>query len=211
MRAILLFIPILISLLTNAQSGKKYTHDFGKVKEWNNPVYEVIYTNNAAKNLYFLPIPYSQDLSIKFGKENATEEEIIEAAKNAVVHDNIIEFTNGYKTILGERGVTLSGGQKQRVSIARAIIKNPKILIFDDCLSAVDTETEEKILSNLEKVSKNKTTFIISHRVSSAKNADKIIILDAGKIAQQGTHNQLITEQGYYKDLYEQQLLEKEI
>ena len=149
--------------------------------------------------------------NIKFGKENATEEEIIEAAKNAVVHDNIIEFTNGYKTILGERGVTLSGGQKQRVSIARAIIKNPKILIFDDCLSAVDTETEEKILSNLEKVSKNKTTFIISHRVSSAKNADKIIVLDDGKISQEGTHNQLITQEGYYKDLFEQQLLEKEI
>ena len=149
--------------------------------------------------------------NIKFGKENATEQEIIEAAKNAVVHDNIIEFTNGYKTILGERGVTLSGGQKQRVSIARAIIKNPKILIFDDCLSAVDTETEEKILSNLERVSKNKTTFIISHRVSSAKNADKIIVLDAGEIIQQGTHNQLIRVDGYYKHLYEQQLLEKEI
>jgi ATP-binding cassette subfamily B multidrug efflux pump len=149
--------------------------------------------------------------NIKFGKEDATEDEIIAAAKNAVVHDNISEFTNGYKTILGERGVTLSGGQKQRVSIARAIIKNPKILIFDDCLSAVDTETEEKILSNLEQVSKNKTTFIISHRVSSAKNADKIIILDDGKIIQQGTHNQLITTGGYYKELYEQQLLEKEI
>ena len=127
-----------------------------------------------------------------------------------VVHENIIEFPNGYQTILGERGVTLSGGQKQRVSIARAIIKNPKILIFDDCLSAVDTETEERILTNLEQVSKNKTTFIISHRVSSAKNADKIIILDAGEIIQQGTHNQLITTKGYYKDLYEQQLLEKE-
>ncbi|MGK0412460.1 MAG: ATP-binding cassette subfamily B multidrug efflux pump [Polaribacter sp.] len=148
--------------------------------------------------------------NIKFGKEEATEEEIINAAKNAVVHDNIAAFKNGYKTILGERGVTLSGGQKQRVSIARAIIKNPKILIFDDCLSAVDTETEEKILSNLEKVSKDKTTFIISHRVSSAKNADKIIILDDGKIIQQGTHNQLITQEGYYKKLYEQQLLEKE-
>ncbi|WP_334058501.1 ABC transporter ATP-binding protein [Polaribacter sp. P097] len=148
--------------------------------------------------------------NIKFGKEEASKEEIIEAAKNAVVHDNIVEFTNGYDTILGERGVTLSGGQKQRVSIARAIIKNPKILIFDDCLSAVDTETEEKILSNLEKISKNKTTFIISHRVSSAKNADKIIVLDDGKISQQGTHNQLIETEGYYKDLYEQQLLEKE-
>ena len=149
--------------------------------------------------------------NIKFGKEEATKDEIIDAAKNAVVHNNIVEFTNGYDTILGERGVTLSGGQKQRVSIARAIIKNPKILIFDDCLSAVDTETEEKILSNLEKVSKNKTTFIISHRVSSAKNADKIIVLDDGRIAQQGTHNQLIETEGYYKDLYEQQLLEKEI
>ena len=149
--------------------------------------------------------------NIKFGKEDATEKEITKAAKNAVIHDNIIQFKDGYQTILGERGVTLSGGQKQRTSIARAIIKNPKILIFDDCLSAVDTETEEKILNNLERVSKDKTTFIISHRISSAKNADKIIILDAGKIVQQGTHNQLITETGYYKELYEQQLLEKEI
>ncbi len=149
--------------------------------------------------------------NIKFGKEDATEEEIIDAAKNAVIHENIIDFKEGYKTILGERGVTLSGGQKQRTSIARAIIKDPKILIFDDCLSAVDTETEEQILSNLERVSSDKTTIIISHRVSSAKNADKIIVLDSGKIIQQGVHNQLIKEKGYYKDLYEQQLLEKEI
>ncbi|MCH2032077.1 MAG: ABC transporter ATP-binding protein/permease [Tenacibaculum sp.] len=149
--------------------------------------------------------------NIKFGKDDATEEEIITAAKNAVIHDNIIGFTDGYKTVLGERGVTLSGGQKQRTSIARAIIKDPKILIFDDCLSAVDTETEEKILTNLERVSKNKTTFIISHRVSSAKNADKIIILEDGKIIEQGTHNQLITKEGTYKNMYEQQLLEKEI
>ena len=149
--------------------------------------------------------------NIKFGKEDATEEEIIEAAKNAVIHENIIDFKEGYKTILGERGVTLSGGQKQRTSIARAIIKDPQILIFDDCLSAVDTETEERILSNLERVSSDKTTIIISHRVSSAKNADKIIVLDDGKIIQQGVHNQLIKEKGYYKDLYEQQLLEKEI
>ncbi|MFL0086573.1 ABC transporter ATP-binding protein [Tenacibaculum maritimum] len=149
--------------------------------------------------------------NIKFGKEAATKEEIIEAAKKAVIHENIIGFKEGYDTVLGERGVTLSGGQKQRTSIARAIIKDPKILIFDDCLSAVDTETEERILSNLEEVSKNKTTFIISHRVSSAKNATKIIVLDGGRIVQKGTHNQLIEEQGYYKELYEQQLLEKEI
>ncbi|AZJ36363.1 ABC transporter ATP-binding protein [Tenacibaculum singaporense] len=149
--------------------------------------------------------------NIKFGKEDATEEEIIEAAKNAVIHDNIIDFKQGYKTILGERGVTLSGGQKQRTSIARAIIKDPKILIFDDCLSAVDTETEERILSNLERVSSDKTTIIISHRVSSAKNADKIIVLNEGRIIQQGVHNQLVKQEGYYKELYEQQLLEKEI
>lgn len=149
--------------------------------------------------------------NIRFGKEEATIDEIQEAAKNAVVHKNIIDFKDGYKTILGERGVTLSGGQKQRVSIARAIIKDPKILIFDDCLSAVDTETEEQILNNLARVSENKTTFIISHRVSSAKNADKIIVLDDGRIVQKGTHNQLIREKGYYKELYSQQLLEKEM
>ncbi len=151
------------------------------------------------------------ETNIKFGKDDATFEEIVAAAKNADVHKNIIEFNNGYKTILGERGVTLSGGQKQRVSIARAIIKNPSILIFDDCLSAVDTETEEKILRNLSKVSKNKTTFIISHRISSAKDADIIIVLEDGEIIQQGTHNQLVDQEGYYKELYGQQLLEKEI
>ena len=149
--------------------------------------------------------------NIKFGKESATDEEVFEAAKMAVVHDNIINFNNQYETILGERGITLSGGQKQRVSIARAIIKNPEILLFDDCLSAVDTETEEKILNNLLKITKNKTTIIVSHRVSSAKNADKIIILDEGKIIQQGSHNQLVNQEGYYKELYYKQLSEKEV
>ena len=158
------------------------------------------------------PFLFSDSISnnIKFGFEQASKQEIISAATKAVVHQNIEGFKDKYDTILGERGVTLSGGQKQRVSIARAIIKNPKILVFDDCLSAVDTETEERILANLESVSKDKTTFIISHRVSSAKNADKIIILDDGEIIQQGSHNQLINENGYYKELYEQQLLEKE-
>ncbi|MBT6376869.1 MAG: ABC transporter ATP-binding protein [Flavobacterium sp.] len=158
------------------------------------------------------PFLFSDSISsnIKFGYNKATTQEITNAAKKAVVHQNIVDFKDGYNTILGERGVTLSGGQKQRVSIARAIIKNPQILIFDDCLSAVDTETEERILTNLEDLSKNKTTFIISHRVSSVKNADKIIILDGGEIIQQGSHNQLINQKGYYKELYEQQLLEKE-
>ncbi|GAA4815574.1 ABC transporter ATP-binding protein [Litoribaculum gwangyangense] len=146
--------------------------------------------------------------NIKFGKQDATDEEVIEAAKNAQVHKNIIAFNNGYDTKLGERGITLSGGQKQRVSIARAIIKSPKILLFDDCLSAVDTETEEKILNNLTKLTKGKTSIIVSHRVSSAKNADKIIVLDNGKIVQEGTHDTLINIDGYYKHLYLKQLSE---
>lgn len=149
--------------------------------------------------------------NIKFGKENATEAEVIEAAKKAVVHTNIMGFNEQYQTVVGERGITLSGGQKQRVSIARAIIKDSNILLLDDCLSAVDTETEEAILNNLLEFCKDKTTILVSHRVSSAKNADKIIILDDGKIIQQGSHNQLVNEEGYYKDLYLKQLSEKEI
>ncbi len=149
--------------------------------------------------------------NIKFGKEDATDEEIKAVAQKAAVHENIMNFSQGYDTILGERGITLSGGQKQRVSIARAFIKDAPILLLDDCLSAVDTETEEQILNNLMQLTKQKTTVIVSHRVSSAKNADKIIILEEGKIIQQGSHNQLIEVEGYYKELYNKQLLEKEI
>lgn len=149
--------------------------------------------------------------NIKFGKEDATDEEVIDAAKFASVHKNIIGFKKGYDTILGERGITLSGGQKQRVSIARAIIKDPNILLLDDCLSAVDTETEEEILSNIERITKNKTTIIVSHRISSAKNADKIIVLDDGKIIQNGSYDDLIDEDGYFKELYLKQLSEKDL
>ena len=154
------------------------------------------------------PFLFSDTLNnnIKFGKNNASNQEVIDAAKNAVVHENIINFSKGYDTVLGERGITLSGGQKQRVSIARAFIKSPQILLLDDCLSAVDTETEEQILKNLEKITKNRTTIIVSHRISSAKNADHIIVLDEGEILQEGSHNQLISQDGYYKALYEQQL-----
>lgn len=148
--------------------------------------------------------------NIKYGKEDATEQEIIDITKAAVVHENIMGFSKTYDTILGERGITLSGGQKQRISIARALIKNPVIYLFDDCLSAVDTETEEEILSNLKKAAKNKTTLIVSHRVSSAKNADKILVLDNGKLIQEGTHEQLNSTEGYYKELYNKQLSEKE-
>lgn len=148
--------------------------------------------------------------NIRFGKENATQEEIEAAATSAVVHENISGFAEGYKTILGERGITLSGGQKQRISIARALIKDPTIYLFDDCLSAVDTETEEAILSNLKKASRNKTTVIVSHRVSSALHADKILVLDHGKMVQCGTHEELVATAGYYKELYESQLSDKE-
>ena len=146
--------------------------------------------------------------NILFGKDNATQDELIKAATMADVHKNIIDFNHGYDTILGERGITLSGGQKQRVSIARAIIKSPDILLFDDCLSAVDTETEEKILNNLKTVTKGKTTVIVSHRISSAKNADRILILEDGEIVQQGTHDFLINQKGYYQELYNKQLTE---
>jgi ATP-binding cassette subfamily B protein len=149
--------------------------------------------------------------NIKFGKETSSIEEVQDVAKKAVVHDNIMQFNKAYETVLGERGITISGGQKQRVSIARAMIKNAPILLLDDCLSAVDTETEEAILNNLLTFCKDKTTIIVSHRVSSAKNADQIIILEKGKIIQQGSHNQLINQEGYYKELYYKQLSEKEV
>ncbi len=157
------------------------------------------------------PFLFSESISdnIKFGKKDASEQAIITAAKNAVVHKNIMDFTAQYKTVLGERGITLSGGQKQRVSIARALIKNPDILLFDDCLSAVDTKTEEGILSNLKKQTATKTVIIVTHRVSSAKNAEKIIVLQNGNIIQIGTHKELITTEGYYKELYKRQLSEK--
>jgi ATP-binding cassette subfamily B protein len=147
--------------------------------------------------------------NILIGNENASDDKIIQVAKEAYIHHNIEKFNNGYDTLVGERGVTLSGGQKQRISIARALISDPQILIFDDCLSAVDTHTEEIILNNLKEATKGKTSIIISHRTSSVKNADKIIVLDKGKIVQSGTHNKLISAEGYYKDIYNQQLEEK--
>jgi len=148
--------------------------------------------------------------NIRFGKHDASHEQVVQVAKNAVVHDNIMGFTNKYETVLGERGITLSGGQKQRVSIARALLKDPQVYLFDDCLSAVDTETEEEILNNLKRASEDRTTLIVSHRVSSAKNADMILVLENGELLQQGTHEELNNREGYYKELYLNQLSEKE-
>jgi len=148
--------------------------------------------------------------NIAFGLDSVTDEEVHTAAKNASVYNNIINFEEKFETMLGERGITLSGGQKQRVSIARALIKSPKILIFDDCLSAVDTKTEEEILQNLGKIMLGKTSILIAHRISTIKNADKILVLDDGKIIEQGTHNELLSKNGSYTELYNNQLLEEE-
>ncbi|MGA0154629.1 MAG: ABC transporter ATP-binding protein [Flavobacteriaceae bacterium] len=145
--------------------------------------------------------------NIKFGYKEATEEQIIEAAKMADVHDNILSFPKGYDTLLGERGISLSGGQKQRVAIARALIKDAKIYIFDDCLSAVDTETEEVILEHIKRLTKNKTTIIVSHRISTIKHADRILVLDKGRVVQEGSHTKLVEEDGFYRHLYQEQLV----
>jgi ATP-binding cassette subfamily B protein len=146
--------------------------------------------------------------NIAFGHKNATELQVLDAAKSALIYDNIMTFKEGFNTVVGERGITLSGGQKQRVSIARAFIRNPKFLLFDDCLSAVDTETEELILQNIKKQSLNKTSIIISHRASSLKHAHQIIVLDKGVIIEQGSHTELLTLDGEYASVYKKQLTE---
>ena len=146
--------------------------------------------------------------NIAFGHKNATELQVLDAAKSALIYDNIMTFKEDFNTVVGERGVTLSGGQKQRVSIARAFIRNPKFLLFDDCLSAVDTETEELILQNIKKQSLNKTTIIISHRASSLKHAHQIIVLDKGAIIEQGSHTELLNLDGEYASVYKKQLTE---
>ncbi|MGJ1448123.1 ABC transporter ATP-binding protein [Sphingobacterium spiritivorum] len=146
--------------------------------------------------------------NIAFGLDTFTTDQVEQAAKDAVVYDNIIAFEEGFETSIGERGITLSGGQKQRVSIARALVKEPKILIFDDCLSAVDTKTEEQILNNLSRIMKGKSSIFIAHRVSTIKNADHILVLDQGRIVEQGSHEELMTLGGEYYELHEKQLLE---
>lgn len=148
--------------------------------------------------------------NIAFSADVLDMPRVEQAAKDAAVYNNIMELDKGFETLIGERGVTLSGGQKQRVSIARAIVKKPQVLIFDDCLSAVDTRTEEEILSNLGRIMQDKTSIIISHRISTIKNADKILVIDSGEIIEQGTHNQLMELKTAYFELYEKQLLEEE-
>lgn len=146
--------------------------------------------------------------NIGFGLDHFTQQQIEQAAKDAAVYDNIIAFDEGFETAVGERGITLSGGQKQRVSIARALVKEPNILIFDDCLSAVDTKTEETILRSLSRIMKGKTCIFIAHRISTIKNADHILVMDQGQIVEQGTHLELMEKRGEYFELHEKQLLE---
>lgn len=146
--------------------------------------------------------------NIRFNARKESQNDVEQAAKDAAIYSSIMDFPEGFKTMVGERGVTLSGGQKQRISIARAIVSHPKLLIFDDCLSAVDTETEEEILTNLRRIMNGKTTIIISHRVSSVRHADKIIVMEDGTIAEQGTHEELMHRNGIYRTLYDKQVSE---
>jgi ATP-binding cassette subfamily B protein len=168
------------------------------------------------RNLGFVPqetFLFSETVreNIAFGKEDATDEDVRSAARAASIAEEIEGFPEQYGTLVGERGITLSGGQKQRTAIARAIIRNPRILILDDALSSVDTHTEDKILNHLREIMQGRTTIFISHRVSTVRNADRIAVLHAGRIVELGTHDELVAKDGYYTDLYNKQLLEEEL
>jgi ATP-binding cassette, subfamily B, multidrug efflux pump len=170
-------------------------------------------TNTLRTQISYVPqdvFLFSDTVSnnIKFGLDEATQTDVENAAKQASIHNEILQFENGYQTLIGERGVTLSGGQKQRISIARALIKNPKIVIFDDCLSAVDVRTEKEIIGNLYNYLQNKTAIIITHRIFSLFEFDKIIVLDEGKIVEQGTHAALVAQNGIYTEMYTKQQMQ---
>jgi ATP-binding cassette subfamily B protein len=213
----------MVAIIGRTGSGKStianlvmrmYDTTGGEILVDNKPLTE-LNLDNYRSQIGFVPqevFLFSDKIShnIAFSADTLDMPRVEQAAKDAAVYNNIIELEHGFETLIGERGVTLSGGQKQRVSIARAIVKQPQVLIFDDCLSAVDTRTEEEILSNLGRIMQGKTSIIISHRISTIKNADNILVLDNGKIIEQGTHTQLMDLKGPYFELYEKQLLEEE-
>lgn len=193
--------------------NRLYEPDFGEILLDGKPIntYQLQFMRS---NMGYVPqevFLFSDSVrnNIAFGLHEADQNLVIQAAKDADIHDNIMQFPSNYDTQLGERGINLSGGQKQRISIARAIIRDPAILIFDDCLSAVDTQTEEKILQSLKRIMKGKSSVIISHRVSSIKHADKILVLERGKIVEEGNHESLLSKQGLYAELHRKQLLEE--
>src|ERR1700722_7211176 len=192
-----------------------YDAEAGSVLIDGRPIREYLLAT-LRKNIGFVPqetFLFSDRIreNIALGVESATDEQIRAAADAANIATEIEEFSEGYDTMVGERGITLSGGQKQRAAIARALIRNPKILILDDALSSVDTHTEEKILNHLRNVMRGRTTIFISHRVSTVRNADRIAVLHGGRIVELGTHDELLALNGYYSDLYNKQLLEEEL
>jgi ATP-binding cassette subfamily B protein len=171
---------------------------------------------NLRRNIGFVPqetFLFSETVreNIAFGVQDASDQEVHWAAGAANIAAEIESFPEKYKTLVGERGITLSGGQKQRTAIARALIRNPRILVLDDALSSVDTHTEDKILNHLREVMQGRTTIFISHRVSTVRNADRIAVLHRGRIVELGTHDELLALNGYYTDLYSKQLLEEEL
>jgi ATP-binding cassette subfamily B protein len=219
-----------ISLLGETGSGKTslinliprfYDYTSGDILLDGKPIME--YSKHFLRNNIGIveqePFLFSMTLkeNIAYGvKRNVTQKEIENAAKAAAIHDSIIDFPDGYKTMVGEKGVTLSGGQKQRIAIARVILKNPRILILDDSTSAIDAETEEQINMALLSLMQNRTTFIIAHRVSSLMKADLILVFKNGSIIQRGTHKELIGKSGFYNHIFElqtqiEQELEEEI
>ncbi|MBE8722582.1 ABC transporter ATP-binding protein [Sphingobacterium pedocola] len=191
---------------------RMYDADQGTIRYDNTPIEQYDF-KSLRQQMGFVPqqvFLFSDTIAnnIAFGLDECEDERIAQSARDAAVYENIMAFDEGFQTHIGERGITLSGGQKQRVSIARALAKNPEILIFDDCLSAVDTKTEEEILHNLGRIMRGKTSIFIAHRVSTIKNADHIIVLDNGRIIEEGKHDELLALGGAYAELHEMQLLQ---